>query len=206
MRTCPLGPAPESSLSRRPASRPVLVCPGPHRCAHDPVSAYFSFSLRVSVSLRPSKPLYLCLPVSRPPTFNPLHPPSNPGVSLLSATPSGSPCSLAGSLCSFSRLSVLLLLGLSVLFLAFCSLFPGLSAPSPISGSPFLGLCRVSWCLCLPRTGISAAPLQRPRPPPHSSGMLPLWFFHPRVGEGLVFLLFSTPPRPPVQGPQVGTG
>lgn len=108
MRTCPLGPAPESSLSRRPASRPVLVCPGPHRCAHDPVSAYFSFSLRVSVSLRPSKPLYLCLPVSRPPTFNPLHPPSNPGVSLLSATPSGvSLLSLAGSLCSFSRLSVL---------------------------------------------------------------------------------------------------
>lgn len=33
--------------------------------------------------------------------------------------------------------------------------------------------------------------------------MLPLWFFHPRVGEGLVFLLFSTPPTPQCRAPKL---
>lgn len=160
MRTCPLGPAPESSLSRRPASRPVLVCPGPHRCVRDPVSAYFSFSLRVSVSLRPSKPLYLCLPVSRPPTFNPLHPPKQSrGLSAVCDSPRGLPVLsrwvsvfFSPALCALCRVSVFLLLGLcvlslglSVLFPAFCSLFPGLSVLPP----PSLDLasrvsCRVS--------------------------------------------------------------
>lgn len=49
------------------------------------------------------------------------------------------------------------------------------------------------------------------RPPPHFSGMPPLWFFHPRVGEGLAFLPISkTPLSPPplrsAGGPQGGAG
>lgn len=93
-RTCPLGPAPESSLSHRPTSRPILVCPGPHLGAHVSLSASFSLFLCVSVSI--SALQRLCISVSQ------LSPhPSNLRVSLLSLPRSLFPFPV--SLCSLLR-------------------------------------------------------------------------------------------------------
>lgn len=149
------------------------------------------------------------LPVLSPP--HPLPRPSNPGVSQLAATLSGSPCSRSlglcvlspGSLCSLPGLCVLSP-GLSVLSPGVFSLFPGLSVlPPPSLGLPsrvsvvslaglLVSLSPTDWSLCRPSAGW---------PPHRFSGMLPLWFFHPRVGEGQFFFRFQHPPHPQCRAP-----
>lgn len=84
-RTCPLGPAPESSLSRRPASRPVLVPWSSSRCPRFCLSFFLSFALCLGLYLCPSTSLYRRLPVSLPPSLSCTpNRPGNPGVSPLS--------------------------------------------------------------------------------------------------------------------------
>ena len=186
VRTCPLGPTRESSLSRRPASRPELACPSPHRCAHAPVWASFSVPLGLAPSLCPSASLYLCLPVSQPPS-RPLR--LEPG-SQRSAPPSAGLCVLSPGLCVLSP--------------GLCSLFPGLPVLPPPSGR------LASWVSVVSLTGllVSLSPagwsLRRLSA---ASSPRALWNAAPLVlppqgGGGASFPpLFSTPS--PVQGPEL---
>lgn len=171
VRTWPLRPAPESSLSRRPASRPVAVCPGPHRFAHVSVSASFCPPLRLG--LYALRCLCISVPVSLSPSLT-SPPPAVPGSLQLCLSPRVSVSSLPGPLCSPSKDSVRPPPSLSRLLGSLRSVSPRFLG-GPVS-PPLLGPLPISVECCLSGSSTSGwgrdksfSPFQHPSAAPTPS-------------------------------------